>query len=387
MACFKDRPDGVPKQWVNMRIGLVVNPIAGLGGRVGLKGTDGPGTVAEALARGAAPQAGPRTRRALTRLSERAPNTELFSAPGPLGADWAHALDLDVTTANLKTSTQTARDTRLAVEAMMDCDLIVFAGGDGTARDVSASLKPGQAMLGIPCGVKMHSGVFAISPEAAGSLLADCVTAPERIQWTDNAEVMDIDEAALRQGHIAPKLYGHARVPMARSRVQASKGGPRTNWSAALQGAAAELANQMDDETLYIIGPGTSAGAVMQAMGHNPTVLGIDAVRGGHVVGRDIGSKELETLAVGGPIKIVLGVTGQQGFLIGRGNQQISPKVLAKARRDGLIVLAAEDKLMGLAQTRLWVDSGDPQLDAELEGFLRVRTAPGRETMMRLSAG
>jgi len=365
----------------------VVNPIAGMGGRVGLKGTDGPGTVAEALARGAKPQAGPRTRRALTRLSERVPGARLIAAPGLQGTDWAKGLDLDVSTIDLTDGSQTARDTRLAVQAMVDCNLIVFAGGDGTARDVSAALKSGQAMLGIPCGVKMHSGVFAISSEAAGALLADILTTPDRIAWTDDAEVMDIDEAALREGHIAPELYGHARVPMAANRIQASKGGLRKDWSAALAGAASELARQMDPDTLYVIGPGTSAGVVMQAAGHSPTLLGIDAIRGGLVVGRDIGSKDLEALLGDGPVKIVLGVTGQQGFLIGRGNQQVSPKVLAQAGRDGLIVLAAEDKLMGLAQPRLWVDSGDPILDARLEGFLRVHTAPGRETLMRLSAG
>jgi predicted polyphosphate/ATP-dependent NAD kinase len=311
----------------------------------------------------------------------------LVVASGQQGANWAEGLALDVTVIDLTAGSQTARDTRLAAKAMTDCDLIVFAGGDGTARDVASALRPGQAVLGIPCGVKMHSGVFAISPEAAGALLADILTTPDRITWTDEAEVMDIDEAALREGHIAPELYGHARVPIAANRIQASKGGLRKDWSAALQGAAAELANQMDNETLYIIGPGTSAGAVMQAAGHTPTLLGIDALRNGKVVACDVGSDAIEALASDGPVRIVLGVTGQQGFLIGRGNQQISPKILAQAGRDGLIVLAAEDKLMGLAQPRLWVDSGDPQLDAVLAGFLRVHTAPGRETMMRLSAG
>ncbi|MEQ8658984.1 MAG: ATP-NAD kinase family protein [Hyphomicrobiales bacterium] len=370
-----------------MRIGFVVNPIAGLGGRVGLKGTDGPGTVAQALERGAVPQAGPRARRTLKRLSERVPGAGLVVASGQQGTDWAEGLDLDVTVIGLTIGSQTARDTRLVVEAMADCDIIVFAGGDGTARDVAFSLKPGQAMLGIPCGVKMHSGVFAISPEAAGALIAELQTAPERVTWTNEAEVMDIDEAALRQGHIAPELFGHARVPIVRNRMQASKGGPRTDWGAALAGAVAELVGQMDPDTVYIIGPGTSAGAVMRAAGHTPTVLGIDAMRGGEVVARDVGSTELERLAGNGPVRIVLGVTGQQGFLIGRGNQQISPALLRHVGREGLIILAAEDKLMGLAQPRLWVDSGDPELDAELEGFLRVRTARGRETMMRLSAG
>jgi predicted polyphosphate/ATP-dependent NAD kinase len=313
-----------------MQVGLIVNPIAGLGGRVGLKGTDGPGTVAEALDRGAEPQAGPRTKRALARLADRVPGARLHVAPGALGADWAKGLNLDLNVLEIETHSQTARDTRHAVSAMADCDLIVFAGGDGTARDVASAARSGQAILGIPCGVKMHSGVFAISPEAAGALLADVLTTPDRIGWTDEAEVMDIDEAALRQGHIAPELYGHARVPLVRNRMQASKGGLRKDWGAALAGAAAELAKQMDPDTLYVIGPGTSAGAVMRAEGHTPTVLGIDAMHDGEVVGQDLSAAELERLASDIPVRIVLGVTGQQGFLIGRGNQQISPKLLAQ---------------------------------------------------------
>ncbi len=371
----------------DVRIGLVVNPIAGMGGRVGLKGTDGPGTVAEARARGAVAQAGSRTRRALKRLSDRVPGAEITMARGTLGADWAQGLNLNVSECVMKASTGTARDTIKAVAAMSDCDVIVFAGGDGTARDVCSALVPGQAVLGIPCGVKMHSGVFAISPEAAGALLADLVTTPGRIAWTNDAEVMDIDEDALRAGQIAPLLYGLARVPIHRRRMQASKGGPRVDCARALGAAAAEVLRQMDPGTLYIIGPGTSAGAVLQAAGQTPTVLGIDAMRDGIVVGRDLTAADLEALAADGPVRIILGVTGQQGFLIGRGNQQIAPSLLARAGRAGLIVLATEDKLAHLSQPTLWIDSGTPELDASLSGFLRVRTGRGRETMMRLSAG
>jgi predicted polyphosphate/ATP-dependent NAD kinase len=369
-----------------MKLGFIVNPIAGLGGRVGLKGTDGPDTVAAALARGAVPQAGARARRALQRLADRLPGAGLVTVPGALGADWVEGLAIRV---EIRQTPQTGsgQDTRQAVAAMADCDLIVFAGGDGTARDVSAALTPGQAVLGIPCGVKMHSGVFAVSPEAAGALLADIVTAPDRIGWSDEAEIMDIDEAALRAGHIAPKLYGHARVPVLRARMQAAKGGPRVDWGVALAAAAAEVVAEMQPDTLYVIGPGSSAGAVLRAAGHQPTLLGIDAMRDGAVVGRDLDAAALDALAGGGPVRIVLGVTGQQGFVIGRGNQQISPDLLRRAGRDGLITLAAEDKLAHLSHPVLWVDSGDADLDAALSGYIRVRTGRGRETVMRLSAG
>lgn len=369
-----------------VRLGLIVNPIAGLGGRVGLKGTDGPDTVADALARGAVPQAGARARRALRRLADRVPGAPIVTASGALGEDWAEGLGLSLEVRPML-HTGSGHDTKRAVAAMVDCDLIIFAGGDGTARDVCAAMAPGQAILGIPCGVKMHSGVFAISPEAAGALLADILSAPERVGWTDDAEVMDIDEAAMRAGHISPKLYGHARVPALRNRMQAAKGGPRVDWGVGLAAAAAEVVDEMQPGTLYVIGPGSSAGAVLCAAGHQPTILGIDAMRDGAVVGRDLDAAALEALAAGGSVRIVLGVTGQQGFVIGRGNQQIGPDILRRAGREGLIILAAEDKLAHLAQPVLWVDSGEPDLDAVLSGYTRVRTGRGRETMMRLSAG
>jgi len=370
-----------------MRIGLIVNSIAGLGGSVGLKGTDGPDTVAEALRRGGTPKAGLRARLALERLAHRVPGAALFAANGPLGADWLDGLDLAIRPVTTPTPTGTARDTCAALDAMSPLDLIVFAGGDGTARDIAAALPDGTAMLGIPCGVKMHSGVFAVTPGAAGALLADILTDPDRVAWDNGAEVMDIDEAALRAGTLAPRLYGLALVPVARNRMQAAKGGPRLDASAALASAAVEIAAGMDPETLYVIGPGSSAGAVIEALGDAPTLLGTDAVVNRKVVARDAPADELNAISQGRDVRIVLGVTGQQGFLLGRGNQQISAALIRRAGRDGLIVLATEDKLKMLAQAHLWVDTGDADLDAALAGFIRVQTGAGRQMMMRIRAG
>lgn len=368
-----------------MRIGLVVNPVAGLGGSVGLKGTDGPDTVAEALRRGASPAAGHRAARALARLAARRPGAVLAVAPGAMGAQWAEGLDLKLDLRTVLAETGTARDTRAAVAEFADCELVVFAGGDGTARDVAVSLAPGQGMLGIPCGVKMHSGVFAVSPEAAGAALADLLDERHPIDWDDAAEVADIDEAELRAGRLSPRLYALSRAPRLRSRMQAAKGGGRGDSAAALVAAAAQVAAGMLRDVLYIIGPGTSAGAVMQAAGQSPSLLGVDAMLDGAVVARDARATDLAELARGRDLRIVLGVTGRQGFLIGRGNQQIAAPLIAQAGRSGLIVLASEDKLTALAQPALWVDSGDPALDAALAGFIRVQTGAGRQMMMRIA--
>ena len=168
--------------------------------------------------------------------------------------------------------------------------------------------------------------------------------------------------------------------------MQAAKGAYGTNASAALAAAAGEVAASMTPGTLYIIGPGTSTAAVMHAAGHEASLLGIDALRDGNVLARDATANELESLAGDGPIRIVLGVTGRQGFLLGRGNQPISPRLISRAGREGLIILATEEKLATLAQPNLWVDTGEPDLDATLGGYVRVHTGARREMMMRIAA-
>ena len=368
-----------------MQIGVVVNPFAGLGGAVGLKGTDGPDSVAEALRRGARAKSGERARIALAHLAERVPGAELTLARGEMGEDWCEGLDLSITITGPTALTGTARDTKEVVRAMRDQDVIVFAGGDGTARDI-ASVAGDTGILGIPCGVKMHSGVFGVNPRAAGAMMADLITNPKRIGFVEDAEVMDIDEDALRNGVLAPRLYGLARVPISRSLMQAAKGGPRLNSSGALSSAAAEIVEEMDVETLYIIGPGTSAQSVAKAAGQTASTLGVDAMIGRKIVAHDVDDTSLLHLAKGRKLRIVLGVTGQQGFLLGRGNQQIGANLVRRAGREGLMILATEEKLTQLNQPRLLVDTGEPDLDLQLAGFVRVTTGKRRKMMMRIDS-
>lgn len=370
-----------------MRIGVVVNPVAGLGGAVGLKGTDGTQAVADALARGARPQAGNRVRRCFERLAMLCPGAAVFVASGRLGADYLAGLDLKIEVIGRDFFTGTSDDTRSMVQAMPDIDLMVFAGGDGTARDVASALDGRAPMLGIPCGVKMHSGVFAISPESAGNLLGDFLTSPDRIGWADDVEIMDIDEEALRAGSIAPQLYGLVRSPRSRNRVQAAKGAPKRDDEGQLRAAARQVADAMEPGTLYIIGPGTSAALVSAQLGHSPALLGVDAVLDGVQILKDATAAELEDAARGRKVRLVLSVTGRQGFLLGRGNQQISQTLIAKAGREGLIVLAGENKLAELAAPMLAVDTGNPELDAKLHGFVRVHTGHARFMLLRVHSG
>ena len=370
-----------------MRIGLIVNPIAGMGGRVALKGTDGADAPARAVALGARPVAGERAERFLRRLSAIDARPEILTLPGCMGADAARnaaipheALALPIAPAT------TAEDTRRGAKALQEAgaDLIVFAGGDGTARDIIDAVATRLPILGIPSGVKMHSAVFGATPEAAALLVSMVIAKDPRIVLQD-CEVMDIDEAELRKGTLAARLYGLACVPYERRLVQAGKSrGPSA--SAALAGAAREIARTMEPGTLYLIGPGTSAGLVKQALGFEGTLLGVDAVLDGQLIGRDLTERRILELSSGRAMKIILGLVGGQGFLLGRGNQQLSPEVIRRASSKGLIALASTEKLLALDGAPLYVDTSDAALDAELAGYIRIATGPGETTIMRIAA-
>lgn len=362
-----------------------------MGGAVGLHGTDGAATLAEARARGAAPQAGARARRALAALAAGCAGARVLAAGGPLGADAAEGLGLDVEIVGAAPAGETsAAETKAAARAMLRRGVaaILFAGGDGTARDLAEVVGLEAALLGIPCGVKMQSGVFATSPEAAGRLAADLLRDPARTALRE-VEVMDIDEDARRRGRLSARLYGYVRAPYARGLLQAAKAAPPSDQDAELAAACAETAREIagDAATTWLIGPGVTAKRVLAALGLTGTLLGVDALRNGRIVGADVSAGEAMRVAGTGPMGVVVGVVGGQGFVFGRGNQQIGAEAIRRAWPDRLIVLAGAAKIAALPDPRLLVDTGDPSLDAAMTGYLRVRTGPRRAMLMRLEAG
>jgi predicted polyphosphate/ATP-dependent NAD kinase len=368
------------------KIGLIVNPIAGMGGSVGLKGTDGAETLDRARALGAQPVAPARAMRALTRLAGAA--IELLTCPGDMGGDIAAQAGLAVTLFGGRSAdATTAADTRAAAQALraQGVALILFAGGDGTARDLLDVLGESVPMLGIPSGVKMHSAVFATSPEAAGQLAALVASDTDgRARWRE-AEIMDIDEEAAREGRVSARLHGYARMPFERHLVQNAKAGGVTE-DAALDAVCREVAREMLPGVVHILGPGSTTKRILAALGLDGTLLGVDAVLDGKLVGRDMTGAEVEELVRGRPAQIIVSVIGGQGYVFGRGNQQIGPDVIRAVGRDNIVVVATQQKLLSLDGGRLLVDTGDRSLDEALQGYIRVRTAPGTSAMMRITA-
>jgi predicted polyphosphate/ATP-dependent NAD kinase len=372
------------------RLGLVVNPIAGMGGRVALKGTDGERALRLARERGAVPVAPQRAERALRRLAAGGPPLHVLAAPGTMGAELAATAGLEVETTALAAEpdrdTRPA-DTRNAVAEMRErgVDLLLFAGGDGTARDIVDTIGGDLPLVGVPTGVKMHSGVFAATPDAAGAAASAYLRHPGPAALRE-AEIADVDEDAARHDRVAARLYGRALVPRQPSLMLGAKTSSASSADAALDALCAQLAATLPRGRLTLLGPGTTTARVLTHLGLRGTLLGVDAVRDGDLVAADLDEQWLLALLDDARDALLLsGVVGGQGSLFGRGNQQLSPRVLRRLGRDRIQVVAAADKLLHLSPPRLRVDTGDDALDAELCGYVQVHVAPGRTIVMKIS--
>lgn len=380
------------------RIGLVVNPVAGIGGPAALRGSDGEDIQARARAVGVTAQAGRRVHEALLAMGDvRA--AAWFTWDGPMGADVLTALDVPCAVlgapappspANAMSNPSaddserpstpalhtTPADTRQAVRTLRahGVDLLLFAGGDGTARDVLVALAENdgssQLCLGIPAGVKMHSSVFALTPHAAGMVLQRFVAGA--MLEVREGEVRDIDEAALRAGRIDNRWFGNLRVPALAGFMQNLKQGGRESEPLAQEEAAAGVVAMLQDGVRYVLGAGSTLLAVKRQLGFDGTLLGVDVWQDGQVLARDVDEPHLRALVSEGvPMVVVLSPTGHQGMLLGRGNQQVSARFLRESNA-ALCVVATRGKLAALDGRPLWVDTGDALLDAQLCGFTDV---------------
>jgi len=349
------------------KIGFLVNPVAGMGGAVGLKGTDG--NVEEARRRGAVPLAENRAYLALSLLAHDK-NLEFFTCSGSMGEQVVREAGIQKYHVLYHFEGESsAQDTTMAARAFLTSgvDLILFCGGDGTARDVFDAVGRHVPVIGIPSGVKMYSAVFAVDPPAA----AELVTGFD-VQSLRDSEVMDVDEDAYRAGELKTRLYGIARTPALPGKVQLSKHVfEEGDEERAKQEIARFIREIMIPDVLYILGAGTTTESIARELQVKKTLLGIDAVRNGKTVAMDIDEKTLwALLGQDQEAKILISPIGAQGFIIGRGNQQISPRIVRKVGIRNIIVVATPHKLR---ETPLfYVDSGDPELDKEFGNSILV---------------
>ena len=386
------------------RLGLIVNPIAGIGGRVGLKGSDSLDIQQRARMLGAVPLAGERAASALELLLPLSDNIELLVPPEEMGEMVARSCGFNpqvIQTSGLTNKSlapfpigrgeggnkTTPEDTCYAARTMQEAgvDLILFSGGDGTARDIYNAIGNNFPVLGIPAGVKIQSAVFATTPRSAGELAAEFLQGKGvRLQ---EAEVVDLDEDAYRLGQIVTRLYGYLKIPFRREVIQNQKVPSPAGSAVQMQGIATDVIEQMKPDLAYILGPGTTTRTVAEQIGLPKTLVGVDIITHNELLAADVGERQILEMLERCPLGLIITPTGGQGFLFGRGNQQISPDVIRRVRDENILVICLASKIATLQGRPLLVDSGDYELDHLLTGYIKVITGYHEKIIYRLICG
>ena len=366
------------------KIGFIINPIAGIGGKVGLKGSDGEETLIKAQEMGAKPEASLKALKTLEALFTIKDNLQVITYPGEMGENLLRQCGFNYTAiGSIRNEITTAEDTKNAARQMLKIgvELLIFAGGDGTARDVHDIVGSLLPVIGIPAGVKIHSAVFATSPRNAGELALLYLTR-KKVDLRQ-CEVMDIDEDAFRQGRVSAKLYGYMKVPFERRLVQNLKSGRAQNEDEALRAIADRLIESMEQNTAYIVGPGTTTAVLMERLKLQNTLLGVDVVLNRKVIKKDATERDLLALVKQKKSKIIVTVIGGQGYIFGRGNQQISADVIEHVGKENIIVIATKNKIVSLNGQPLLIDTGKDEVNKMLQGYIRVITGYNDEMIYK----
>ena len=369
-----------------LRIGLVMNPVAGIGGPAALKGSDDRHLVEQARLEGSESKVIERTGVALGMLSGVKDKSEFGAYAGEMGeAALINSGFRYKVIGEIVQHTTSKKDTRRAVKLLQaeSVDIILFSGGDGTAGDICDVINPDQVALGIPCGVKMHSGVFANNPVAAGKIINDLALG--KLTTVTDAQVMDIDEKAFRAGIVQAKFRGEMTVPEELRYIQQTKSAGREVEALVLQEIAADVIDNMNPGVQYLFGSGSTTAAIMESLHLENTLLGVDVVKDGELILADATETQLFSLVESAPSKIIITVIGGQGHIFGRGNQQLSPRVIRAVTLKNLTVIATKTKLEGLQDKPLLVDTGDPSLDEKLAGLIRVTTGYEDSVLCRVT--
>tara|TARA_B100000686_G_scaffold232348_1_gene239958 strand:- start:39 stop:1184 length:1146 start_codon:yes stop_codon:yes gene_type:complete len=371
-----------------VRLGLLVNPDAGLGGRLGLKGSDGQAELARSM--GAEDRSGPRMRAMLEHFSSihRAGFEEIswVTSEGRMGTEWLPEAEIgSISTVHSSSGGTSATDTQDAVNSLLESgiDLLVYAGGDGTTRDVVAALEsaesPETPVIGVPTGVKMHSGCFAASPKAAAEALSSWLIGDLLLAST---EVLDLDEDLYRQGKWVVRLYAEAMTPSSPRWMQGSKQRIEASGEEDTTEGLADHVRELlvSDDRMLIWGSGGTLRRIAEMNEFQPTNLGIDATIGNEQVGTDLSESDLLALLSGhdGATTLLLSPMGGQGFLIGRGNLQLSPQVLRLIGIDNILGVVTPAKLLSVR--RLRIETGDPELDADFAAMRYMKVLQGYRT-------
>ncbi len=360
-------------------IGLIVNPISGMGGAVGLKGTDGKNILQQAIELGAKPHAIDRVKEVLIELESLKSKIKFLTCPGVMGENALKELNFEYEciSHNLfndvkDISDTTSEHTKIAADTLKkisDLNLIIFVGGDGTARDIVQAVNKDKPCLGIPAGVKIYSSVFALNPKDASSLIIQFL-------WDEiplkESEVLDIDENEYRMGKLVSKLYGYLLTPYNPDFLQFSKIGTPESDLNNQERIAKRVVELLEEDTYYLVGPGTTTKVITDIMKLNKTVLGVDLLYNKKIIAQDLNEQQILSQIEGKKVKIIVSLIGHQGFLFGRGNLQFTPQILKKISPENIIIISTIHKLQNIPNQILRIDTRDSKLDEEMRGLYKI---------------
>jgi len=366
-----------PKPHRLFKLGVLINPYAGIGGALALKGSDGVEIREKALSMGAEKKALDKARLALAHIVPIQDQVQLYVASGDMGETLAKDMGFRYSVVYQPENSQTeSQDSEATAKALLahQVDLILFAGGDGTARNVCHVVGSSVPVLGVPAGCKIHSAVYAITPEAAGRVLKQVIKG--EIVSVSDAQVMDIDEALFRKGKVNARQFGEMQVPTELRYIQAVKMGGKESDELVLADIAAHIIEIIEDnpEYVFVMGSGSTVEFVMQELGIQNTLLGVDVIKHKQLLASDVTASELVALTTHQNCKLVLTLIGGQGHIIGRGNQQLSADFLRSLDKDNILLVATKSKLSNLSGRPLIVDSGDAHVDQQLSGLISIIT-------------
>ncbi|MFX1239498.1 MAG: ATP-NAD kinase family protein [Promethearchaeota archaeon] len=360
-------------------IGLIINPISGMGGTVGLKGTDGPAILQKAIELGAKPSALKRVEEMLKELNPIKPKLKFLTCPGEMGGFILNSNDFcfnliehEIFESLQENERTSAEHTIVAARIMKKIDkleLIIFFGGDGTARDVLKAIGLEKPSLGVPSGVKVYSGVFALNPKDAALLIMQYLWGEIPLK---ESEVLDIDENKYRQGKLVSKMFGHLLTPSNPDFSQLSKMGTPHSDLSNQERIARRIVETMEENMYYLIGPGTTTKAITDILKQDKTVLGVDLILNGEIIERDLNEHAIIENIKGKKTKIITSLIGRQGFLFGRGNLQFSPRVLEMVGTSNIIVISTVFKMNNIPNQTLHIDTRDPTFDESMRGLYKI---------------
>ena len=254
-------------------------------------------------------------------------------------------------------------------------DLIIYAGGDGTSVLVHSVINDSIPVIAIPIGVKMYSGIFPVSPIHSADIFNEFINNTSN-EYTLR-EISDLDDTLIEKGITSTKFAGYLKTPLITNlnfSLQESKGGGIASEKDELDNLIEDFNSRYTNNSAYLLGPGSTTNSLIESKGLKGTLLGFDILQNNKIIKADCSEEDIFKFVTNSKsdIYLVITIIGNQGFLFGRGNQQISPRILNKIDiNKNLLIYATSSKLDSL-ENDILIDTGSSSSDSIFGKYINI---------------